>query len=463
MQNLTPTPLASRPASSPLQRILGRSIRVRLILGATLVLTAFVAVAGWAVQRAHTDSVRAAHFAQLQSTVYLLLAGAEVDADGALVMPPSFPEPRLSLPGSGLYASVHNSGRDTAWRSASTVNLSPPFLRDIPVGEWRFDSPAANGRDYLAVAYGVRWAVGTRTVVLELSVLEDGAGFRREVSAFARTLWAWLGGAGLLLLLSQAVLLQWGLSPLRRVAGEVRRIERGEQIEIEQHYPSEIAALTDNLNALIRQERVRQTRFKEALSFLAHSLKTPLSVLRGAMDEPDQLRATVAEQVRRMDDIVQHQLGRAGASGTARFVPYLRLAPILARVRDALVKVHAGKALTFTLDCPQDLQWRIDEGDAFEMLGNLMDNASKWARQHVAVQVSRHAQGLTVRIDDDGPGFPENPESVLQLHVRGDEQVPGHGVGLAVVNDLVTSHQGILVLTRSPWGGARVEILLPAR
>ena len=248
MQNLTPTPLASRPASSPLQRILGRSIRVRLILGATLVLTAFVAVAGWAVQRAHTDSVRAAHFAQLQSTVYLLLAGAEVDADGALVMPPSFPEPRLSLPGSGLYASVHNSGRDTAWRSASTVNLSPPFLRDIPVGEWRFDSPAANGRDYLAVAYGVRWAVGTRTVVLELSVLEDGAqenevveiglpyfggvsspqlktvhplgkspvledgaGFRREVSAFARTLWAWLGGAGLLLLLSQAVLLQWGL------------------------------------------------------------------------------------------------------------------------------------------------------------------------------------------------------------------------------------------------------------
>ena len=97
------------------------------------------------------------------------------------------------------------------------------------------------------------------------------------------------------------------------------------------------------------------------------------------------------------------------------------------------------------------------------MLGNLMDNASKWARQHVAVQVSRHAQGLTVRIDDDGPGFPENPESVLQLHVRGDEQVPGHGVGLAVVNDLVTSHQGILVLTRSPWGGARVEILLPAR
>jgi two-component system, OmpR family, sensor histidine kinase PhoQ len=444
-----------------LQRVLGRSIRVRLILGATLVLSAFVAAAGWAVQRAHSDSVRAAHFAQLQSTVYLLLAGTEVDADGALVMPPSFPEPRLSLPGSGLYASVRNLARDTAWRSPSTVTVTAPFLRDVPVGEWRYESPSADGRDYLAVAYGVRWAVGTRAVVLELSVLEDSAGFKREVAAFARTLWTWLGGAGLLLLLSQAALLQWGLSPLRRVVGEIQRIERGEQVEVQEHYPSEIAALTDNLNTLIRQERVRQTRFKEALSFLAHSLKTPLSVLRGAIDEPAQLRATVAEQVRRMDDIVQHQLGRAGASGTARFAPYLPLAPILARIRDALAKVHAGKSLEFTLDCPADLEWRIDEGDAFEMLGNLMDNASKWARQQVAVQVSRDAYGLHVRVDDDGPGFPPDPSSVLQLHVRGDEQVPGHGVGLAVVNDLVTSHQGTLTLGRSPWGGARVEITLP--
>lgn len=456
-----PGKLAPRMTASLLQRILGRSIRVRLILGATLVLCAFVAAAGWAVQRAHTDSVRAAHLAQLQSTVYLLLAGAEIDADGALSMPPSFPEPRLSLPGSGLYASVRNVARDSVWRSPSAVAVTPPFLRDVPVGEWRFGSPAADGRDYLAVAYGVRWVVGARVVVLELSVLEDGAGLRREVAAFARTLWAWLGGTGLLLLLSQAALLQWGLSPLRRVAGEIQRIERGEQVEVQQHYPSEIAALTDNLNTLIRQERVRQTRFKEALSFLAHSLKTPLSVLRSAVDEPGQLRATVAAQVRRMDDIVQHQLGRAGASGTAQFAPYLKLAPILARIRDALAKVHAGKALAFTLDCPDDLSWRIDEGDAFEMLGNLMDNASKWARQRVGVLVSVGAGALTIVVDDDGPGFPQNPASVLQLHVRGDEQVPGHGVGLAVVNDLVISHQGTLDLGRSPWGGARVEITLP--
>ncbi len=438
------------------------SIRTRLILAATLVLIAFMAAAGWAVQRAHADSVRTAHFAQLQSTVYLLLAGTEVNADGMLVMPPSFPEPRLSLPGSGLYASVRNLTRGVSWLSPSAVTSQPPFLPDAQVGQWRYDTPSANGRNYLAVGYGVSWVVGDRTVPLALSVLEDRAGFDREVAAFTRTLWTWLGGAGLLLLLSQAALLQWGLAPLRRVAQEIRRIEQGEQAEVQQHYPREIAALTDNLNTLIRQERVRQTRFKEALSFLAHSLKTPLAVLRSALGEPLGLPATVQEQVQRMDDIVQHQLGRAGATGTARFVPFLHLAPLMARIRDALVKVHADKGLQITVDCPDDLQWRIDEGDAFEILGNLTDNACKWARQRVALRLTQDVRGLVIDVDDDGSGFPDDPASVLLLHVRADEKVPGHGVGLAVVNDLVASHQGTLVLTRSDWGGARVEILLPA-
>jgi two-component system sensor histidine kinase PhoQ len=436
------------------------SIRARLILGATLVLIAFVAGAGLAVQRAHADSVRAAHFAQLRSTIYLLLAGAEVDAGGALVMPEAFPEPRLSLPGSGLYAAIVNVNRREAWQSASAVGLSPPFQRSVAVGQWRHETIAAGGRTYLAVGYGVTWAGRAQAAPLVLSVLEDKAAFDRDVGVFERTLWTWLGGAGALLLLTQALLLEWGLSPLRRVAREISRIEQGDQAEVAGTYPAEIAALTGNLNTLIRQERVRQTRYKEALSFLAHSLKTPLAVLRTALAEPARLPAAVAEQVTRMDDIVQHQLGRAAASGATRFAPYLTLAPILHRIRDSLQKVHAEKALDFSVDCPPELNWRIDEGDAFEMLGNVMDNAAKWARQRVAVRVWRETGGLTIRVDDDGPGFSDT-QSILQLHVRGDEQVPGHGVGLAVVKDLVASHEGQLALSRSDLGGARLDIVLP--
>ena len=440
----------------------GYSIRARLLLGAALVLVFFMAGAGLAVQRAHADSVRDVHFGRLQSTIYLLLARAELDENGMLVMPQAFSEPRLVLPESGLYASIYNAKRNEQWRSPSSVGADPPFRRTgVGTGEWRNEEVAGGGHRYLAVSYGVNWAAGKGEQPLVLSVLEDRADFDREVATFARTLWAWLGGAGVLLLLAQLWLLQWGLAPLARVATEIRRIEDGGQQKIEGRYPNELRPLTDNLNTLIQQERVRQGRYKEALSFLAHSLKTPLAVLRNALAAPEQLPGVVREQVARMDDIVQHQLGRARAGGATRFAPPVLLAPVLDRVRDALAKVYAEKNLASATECAPDLTWRMDEGDLFEILGNLMDNAAKWARSRVAARAWRDDGGLHVRIDDDGPGFSDT-ESVLQIHVRGDERVPGHGVGLAVVNDLVASHHGTLSLGRGELGGARVDIVLPA-
>jgi len=440
----------------------GYSIRARLLLGAALVLVAFMAGAGLAVQRAHADSVRAVHFGRLQSTVYLLLARAELDDAGSLLMPVGFAEPRLSLPQSGLYASIFNVERNEQWRSPSSLGADPPFRREgVQTGQWRNETIEGGDHSFLAVSYGVNWAAGQRAAPLVLSVVEDRSEFDREIAVFARTLWAWLGGAGLLLLLAQILLLQWGLAPLRRVTAEIRRIEGGEQARIEGRYPTEIAPLTDNLNTLIQQERVRQGRYKEALSYLAHSLKTPLAVLRNALAQPEQLPAAVREQVARMDDIVQHQLGRAGAGGATRFAPPVLVAPVLGRVRDALVKVYADKGLGFTTECVPDLSWRIDEGDLFEILGNVMDNAAKWAKSRVAARARREGGRLVLRVEDDGPGFTDT-ESILQIHVRGDERVPGHGVGLAVVNDLVASHHGELKLSRGALGGAQVEIVLPA-
>ena len=437
------------------------SIRARLMVGATVVLIAFVASAGWAVQRAHEQSVRTARFAQLQGTVYLLLAGTELDEHGALVLPPSFPEPRLSLPGSGLYANIINAVRREDWQSPSSVGIQPPFLRDVAIGQWRSEIVASGGHNYLAIGYSVNWTERAQTAPLVLSVVEDKAEFDREVGAFQRTLWTWLGGAAALLLVSQTLLLGWGLAPLRRVAHEIRGIEHGVQTEIEGRYPTEITALTSSLNTLIHQERMRQTRYREALSFLAHSLKTPLAVLRTALGEPARLPGIVSEQVARMDDIVQHQLARAAAGGASRFAPRLPIGPVLDRIRDSLLKVYADKGLAFSFDVPAELAWRVEEGDAFEMFGNVLDNAAKWARTRIAVSARQEGNALHIRVDDDGPGFGDT-RSILQLHVRGDEKVPGHGVGLAVVNDLVASHDGELILTRSDLGGGSVEIVLRA-
>jgi two-component system sensor histidine kinase PhoQ len=438
-----------------------RSIRARLVIGAALVLTGFMAIAGYAVQRAHSDAVRAAQFARLQGTVYLLLAAAELNPDGTLAMPASFPEPRLSLPGSGLYARVANVNRREEWRSASSVGVNAPFPAAADVGQWRFDVVQGAAGAYLAVAYTVKWTVGGLEAPLAISVIEDKQPFDREIATFVRVLWTWLGGACVLLLLSQTFLLEWALAPLRRVAREVQRVEDAQQPQIEGAYPVEISALTGNINALIGRERARQTRYKEALSYLAHSLKTPLAVLRASSSEPAQLPGVVAEQVARMDGIVQHQLARAAAGAGALFLAPLHLHDILERIRASLEKVYAGKGLSLDIECSADLAWRIEEGEAFELFGNLMDNAAKWAKSRVVVRVGAGRGELHIRVEDDGPGFSDT-QSVLKLHVRGDERVPGHGVGLAVVNEIVASQDGKLDLSRSALGGAQVDITLRA-
>ena len=184
--------------------------------------------------------------------------------------------------------------------------------------------------------------------------------------------------------------------------------------------------------------------------------------MRASLDAPGELPGMVAQQVARMDDIVVHQLGRAGASGAARFAPQLALAPILNRIRDTLAKVYVDKKLAFTLDCPPDLRWRIDEGDAFEMLGNVLDNAAKWARHRCQRGSGLTASACTFVSVTMARVLPTH-RRCWQRRVRLDEQVPGHGIGLAVVNDLVASHQGELTLSRSDdLGGARLDIALPA-
>jgi two-component system sensor histidine kinase PhoQ len=437
------------------------SIRARLLVGAAVVLAAFLALAGFALEHAFADSVREARFARLRTSVYVLLAAAELDEDGSLSMPADLAEPRFSLPHSGLYANIANPKQNEEWQSASTVGLLLPFAHNINPGQWKFQEVVSADHHYLSAAYGVRWAAGRRWRQLSFSVLEDAGVFQAELAQFRRTLWLWLGGTGLLLLAGQTLLLSWGLRPLRRVAREIERVEDGEQSAVEGVYPTELAGLTNNLNTLIEQERARQVRYKDALGDLAHSLKTPLAVLRGALAQPDELAPAVEEQVARMDRIVQHQLGRAAASGAARFAPPMVLLEVFERITASLRKVYADKGLVITVDCPADLSWRIDEGDAFEVFGNLLDNAAKWAKTQVRITALQRGRTLHVVVEDDGPGF-SDPAAALQRGVRLDEQVPGHGIGLTVVADIVAAHGGQIDIDRGEWRGGRVRVRLRA-
>jgi len=305
-----------------------------------------------------------------------------------------------------------------------------------------------------------------------LSVLEDKAEFDREVAAFSRTLGGWRGGAGLLLLLSPTLRLQWGLAPLWRVAEEVARIEKGEQAQVEGKYPYEIEALTGNLNTLIKQERIRQTRYKEALSFLAHSLKTPLAVLRTSLDtEVDEtaLRDDVRNQVQRMNEIVSYQLSRGISTGHQLFAAPLEIEARAEGIVTSLEKVYADKRVLCEFELDPGARFHGDQGDLMELLGNLLENAFKWARQRVLLSAHsepsrpNHRPGLLLVVEDDGPGIPpDQVDRLLQRGVRGDERVQGHGIGLSIVQNIVRSYHGELAVDASKeLGGARFTVRIP--
>lgn len=440
------------------------SIRTRLHLGASLVMLTFFCLAGLAVQNVYSEHLRQSHYARLQSTVYMLIAITELGTQGQLQLPAGIGEPQLAVPSSGLYAQIDNPERQERWQSPSSIQIGAFPAPALSTGQWQQQEITHQGQQYLSTAYQVRWVIGRegaeqKAQTLRFIVLEDTQRFSAQLGRFQTALWGWLGAAALCLLLAQALLLRWGLRPLQKLERELAAIEQGEQTQVAGSYPREIAPLAARLNRLVEQEHARQQRYREALGDLAHSLKTPLAILRADVSD-EELRSHVKEQVSRMDHIVQHQLSRAALRGEATLAAPLPLKPVAERLIATMQKVHAARQLQFTLICADELQWPLDEGDAFEIIGNVLDNAGKWARSEVQLQLSASRSELKISVADDGAGFVDTT-APLQRGIRLDERVAGHGIGLSVVADIVQAYQGRIELGRSALGGASVTLLLP--
>jgi two-component system sensor histidine kinase PhoQ len=440
-----------------------RSLRARILVSAAAVLTLFVLLTGLALEQAFRDSARSAREERLLGQLYLLMAAAEAE-EGTLLLPAVLAEPRFSLPASGLYAAVMDATGTRIWRSSSTVGVRPPLEGALPPGQRRFElSQDTSGRDYFVHRFAVTWATGPDPVAYTFAVAEDLAPYRAELARFRASLAGWLGGMALLMLAALLLVLRWGLAPLRRVAAEVAAVESAEQPRIRGDYPAELHALTGNLNALLAHERAQQKRLGNALGDLAHSLKTPLAVMQGIVDEqrdPDRAKP-LEEQIKRMNHIVEYQLQRARsragiAAGLAPPVPLRRLTE---RITDSLEKVYEGKGIQTTLMVDSDLKLRVAEGDLMELLGNLLDNAYKWARCDVRVTAVGYDGSLELTVEDDGPGIaPERATRLLERGTRGDESVAGHGIGLAVAKEICEAYGGGLRIEASDLGGALVRV-----
>ena len=434
------------------------SLKRRMILSASLVLAVFVVMTALALDRAFYDSARSARQERLLGQLYLLIAAAEVDEQGHLSLPDTLSEPRFSLPSSGLYGAVFEQNGTPVWRSPSVLGVPAPFQTQLAPGAQRF----AVGTDYFVQSLGVKWLIARRHYAFTFSVSEGRAEFDAQIRRYRHSLWTWLAVLAGLLLLAQAAVLRWGLRPLRSLAGELNAIESGRQEHLQGVYPKEIQRLTDNLNSLLQHEREQRLRYRNALADLAHSLKTPLAVMRGALGDAAQLGATVEEQVARMDTIVAYQLQRATTGIRQRVATSIAILPLTEKIIAALRKVHRDKSVAVEIVVEPALCLALDEGDLMELLGNVLDNAFKWCGHTVRMSAEAKANRILLSIEDDGPGIdPAQWNNILQRGVRADETVPGHGIGLTVARDIVAAYQGEIELGRSHLGGAAIHLLFP--
>lgn len=450
------------------------SLSRRLLLSVSVVLLVFfgltVALLDLLFRRAAENNLQELMDAQMVALI------AAADPDGPESVTPTAVLPtRFDTPGSGLYAEIRSASGESIWRSQSTIGAHVQFGPPVEAGERTFFYTEVAGTP-------VRLAVASRGIVwtdlhgeparFTFSVASSLETFQEQLASFRQQLVGWFAGLALLLIATLAALLRWLLRPVRRLEREIKEVEAGTREQLGEAWPRELTAVTSNLNALLEAERTRIKRYRDTLGNLAHSLKTPLAVMRqslGAPETPGRTRA-LNDEIDRMSGIIEHQMNRAAASGGVLLgqAP-VDVAAVVGELRVALTKVYGNKDLLFETAIGRGAQFIGDRADLTELLGNLVDNACKWARSRVRVAAlvrpgadSRGALDLV--IEDDGPGIAEEDRArVLERGGRADEATPGHGLGLSMVQDTVALYGGHMRIGESALGGARFELRLPGR
>jgi len=438
-------------------------IQTRLLITTTLVLGTSLSLAGVVLDRSFQASIVAGAEEQLRLVVYSLMGSVDEQGD-ELRFNLDYPEPRLNQPESGLYAVVDSSDGGQRWRSPSVITTGVEFPADevpLSAGEFRFESARQGGVDRFFLSYAVIWE-DTEEALLTFRVGTDQAPFRSAIQGFRRNLYVGLGAVTVLFVLAQYLAVRWGLMPLRTMAGEVREMEEGHRERLSDRYPTELHGLAQNLDRFVAHEQRSRARYRKAMEDLAHSLKTPLAVIRNALSEAAPAEPSLLQdQLDRMESSVTYQLSRASATGPVVVGRIVNIGSMVGRLVRALRTAYSDRGIEVTQEIPDDLNVRGDERDLMEMLGNLLENAFKYTSSRVQISAT-HGKTVCICIDDDGPGIEAAlRQQVLNRGTRADQVQPGQGIGLSVVAELVALYQGQLHIGESALGGARIRLELP--
>jgi two-component system sensor histidine kinase PhoQ len=445
----------------------------RLLITVFAVIVVFFALTVFLLDMLFRDAAEGSLREVLDAQMIALVAAADPDGPES-VTPTALLDTRLDTPGSGLYAEIRSGSGETIWRSQSVIGTDVQFGPPLEGGERNFFFTEIADK-------AVRLAVSSRGIVWDdlhgqparftFSVASSLENYDAQIGSLRQQLVGWFAALALLLLATLMAVVRWLSRPMRQLVREIKEIEGGVRDQMSEVWPLELTPVTSNLNALLDSERTRIKRYRDTLGNLAHSLKTPLAVMRQSLGANEVApKAALNAEIDRMTEIIEYQMKRAATSGGVLLgqAP-VDLAPIIVELRVALLKVYGNKDMSFETAIPPGAQFIGDRNDLTELLGNLLDNACKWSKSRVRVAASVDGwadsrRALEIVIEDDGRGIAEADRAkVLQRGGRADESTPGHGLGLSMVHETVELYGGAMRIDASELGGARFELKLPGR
>jgi signal transduction histidine kinase len=433
-----------------------RSLRARLLASALGWVVCATLLGGFALSYAFKSASQEVFDSRLQSLLSILIGLAEVNPSGELVLAREIGDPEFSRVYSGWYWLVESDDRKLL-RSRSLWDLQLT-IRQLPTSStptvWTETDPLGRQLRIAAQRVQLPGAAGPLTFV----VTGDIQTLKRESQRFDWILRLSLAALGLGLILAVVLQVTFGLRPLQRLAQQTEAVRKGSSQHLVRTGTNEIDMVVDEVNSLIEHNRRVVERNRAATADLAHALKTPLTIMQSA-DTLEDVRAPIAN----MERLITRHLARSATAGPGHYapVPLYEIAQDLVR---GLSRVFTDRHLETRIEIGADISFRGDREDMEEILGNLLENAFKWAKAQVLIGASIADAKLSIYVEDDGPGIDEADTAfATRRGMRLDEQTPGTGLGLSIVTDIAAIYHGELQLARSTLGGLRACVILPLR
>jgi signal transduction histidine kinase len=433
-----------------------RSLRARLVAGAIAWVLCASLIGGVALSYAFKSAAEEVFDSRLTSLVAILIGLVDATPTGELHLARNIGDPEFERVYSGWYWVVKANGA-TRLRSRSLWDL------DLPSPQLAVSATPRVWTTKDSLGHEIRVAAQSVLIPgvdqpLTFMVTGDARLLQAEARRFNWVLRAALAALGIGLILAILIQVTFGLKPLQRLANQAEAVRSGASDELARTGTPEIDALVNEVNSLIRHNRQVVERSRAAAADLAHALKTPLAILQS---EDVQHSSVDREQLASMERIIARHLARAATIGPGRHAQ-VAIAPILEDLTRGLSRVYADKNVQVAAHLSDMLSYAADREDLEEILGNLMENAFKWARSSIRISADRRDQQMRIVIEDDGPGM-DNEDAVhaAERGTRFDERTPGTGLGLSIVTDIASIYGGSLQLSRSELGGLRVELMLP--